>query len=183
MWWSHMGWFMARGNQATRTELIADFTEFPELVWLDKHEIVPILIFVLTCLAAGATWGWLTGEEVATSAVAWWAWGANLSSVLVCHSVFSLNSISHSLGSRRYATDDLSTNNPVVALATFGEGWHNNHHRWPGRAFLGERLWEIDISWYGIKLMRTLGIVHDVRRQAPEDTRLLSLAQMHIMYK
>ena len=171
MWWAHMGWFMARGNQPTRSELISDFTKYPELVWLNEHEIVPILVFIAGCFAAGAGWAWFAGEPLATSAFAWWVWGANVSSVLVCHSMFSLNSISHSLGSRRYDTDDRSTNNPLVALATFGEGWHNNHHRWPARANLGERLWELDIAWYGLRLMHALGLVHDLRRPSPESSR------------
>ncbi|MFT7668946.1 MAG: stearoyl-CoA desaturase (delta-9 desaturase) [Planctomycetota bacterium] len=171
LWWSHAGWFMARGNQETRGDLIPDLLKYPELVWLNKHEIVPIVIFVLGCLATGAAWGHYHGAEALESAFAFWVWGANVSSVLVCQSMFSLNSASHALGTRRYDVDDESTNNFPIALATFGEGWHNNHHRWPNRAFLGEKLWEIDISWYGIKAMRAFGLVYDVRDEAPKNSK------------
>lgn len=162
-WWSHMGWFMARGNQATRTELIKDFASVPELVWLDRFEWAPIALFILLCLAAGAAHAALTGGDPTRDAFAAWVWGANISSVLCCHGVFSINSVSHLIGSRRYDTGDDSTNNLLVALASFGEGWHNNHHRWPARARLGERWWEVDISWYGLSVLRLLRLIRDVR--------------------
>lgn len=164
-WWSHMGWFMARGNQATRSDLIPDWIKFPELVWLDKHESVPVVVFVLFCLGCGALYATISELPVGLTALAFWVWGANISSVALCQSMFSLNSVSHGLGSRRYDLDDLSTNNVAVALATFGEGWHNNHHRWPNRAFLGEGWRELDIAWLGIKLMAALGLAHDLRGQ------------------
>ena len=100
-------------------------------------------------------------------AFAAWVWGANVSTLVLCHFVFSINSISHLFGSRRYDLADDSRNNFVVALMSFGEGWHNNHHCYPGRAKLGEPWWEIDISWYGIRVLEALGIVWDVRRGAP----------------
>jgi stearoyl-CoA desaturase (Delta-9 desaturase) len=162
--WSHMGWFTARGNQPTQDRLITDFSRYPELVWLNAHEWVPIAVLVGSCLGGGALFGWATGGDPARAAFAAWVWGANVSSVLLCHAVFSINSVSHLAGSRRYPeTQDDSTNNFFVGLIAFGEGWHNNHHRWPARARLGERLWEIDISWYGIKILRALRIVWDVR--------------------
>ena len=166
-WWSHMGWFMARGNQRTRAEAIWDFVKFPELVWLDRHEWAPLVLFAAFCLGCGALWGLGTGEDVGRAAFAWWVWGANVSTVFLCHAIFSINSVSHLVGTRRYETADQSKNNLAVGLATFGEGWHNNHHRFPGRANLGERLWEIDISWYGIRVLEWLGLVEGVRR-APE---------------
>lgn len=172
LWWSHMGWFMARGNQATRRELIPDLTRFPELVWLDRNELAPILVFVAVCFGVGAGGAALAGTPVLAGGFAAWVWGANVSSVLLCHSIFSLNSVSHAIGSRRYDVGDRSTNQPLVALATFGEGWHNNHHRWPGRAYLGEGWREVDISWYGLRLLAALGLVSDLRGQEGEARRL-----------
>jgi stearoyl-CoA desaturase (delta-9 desaturase) len=169
LWWSHMGWFMARGNQRTRTEAIPDFCGVPELVWLDRHEWVPLVLFAGLCLAAGAAWGAWHGEELGRAAFAWWVWGANVSTVCLCHAIFSINSVAHMVGTRRYDTADTSRNNPLVGLITFGEGWHNNHHRFPSRAHLGERLWEIDISWYGIRLLRALGVVDGARRRSARD--------------
>lgn len=171
-WWSHMGWFMARGNQPTQTDLIPDLVKFPELVWLDRHEIVPILLFIAFCFGSGALWGTAMSTDPLATGFAFWVWGANISSVLLCHSMFSLNSVSHSVGTRRYDVDDLSTNHTLVALATFGEGWHNNHHRWPGRAFLGEGKREVDIAWYGIKWMAAVGLVSDVRGQESPSSRM-----------
>jgi stearoyl-CoA desaturase (Delta-9 desaturase) len=162
--WSHFLWFMARGNQETPEQLITDFSKFPELVWLNRHEWVPIAALVLSCLGAGALWGYAVGDDPIRWAFAAWVWGANVSSVLLCHCTFSINSISHTLGSVRYEeTGDSSRNNFLVAIASFGEGWHNNHHRWPARARLGERFWEIDLSWYGLRVLRFFGIVGDVR--------------------
>ena len=148
--WAHLTWFMARGNQPTRRELIKDFARYPELRFLDRHEWVPVLALIALCLAVGGFPGWV--------------WGANVSTVLLCHSVFSINSISHRWGRRRYDVLDDSTNNFAVGLWAFGEGWHNNHHRWPARARLGERWWEVDLSWYGLWVLEKLGLVWDVRR-------------------
>lgn len=148
--WAHLTWFMAQSMQETNTETIAEFMKYPELVWLDRHEWFPILVFVVFCFAVGGFPGWV--------------WGANVSTLCLCHSVFSINSFSHRYGARRYDLPDTSTNNLGVAIASFGEGWHNNHHKWPHRARLGETLGEIDISWYGILFLERLGIVWDVKR-------------------
>lgn len=149
--WAHLTWFMAQSMQATDEERIKEFKKYPELVWLDRHDWFPILFFVVFCYAVGGFPGWV--------------WGANVSTLVLCHCVFSINSFSHRFGKRRYDLPDTSTNNFAVAIASFGEGWHNNHHQWPHRARLGETLGEIDISWYGIWVLEKLGIVWDVRRE------------------
>jgi stearoyl-CoA desaturase (delta-9 desaturase) len=79
------------------------------------------------------------------------------------HSTFVINSLAHCWGTRRFETSDDSRNNPLLALVTFGEGWHNNHHRYPGAARQGFYWWELDLSWYGLKLLAALGIVRDLR--------------------
>ena len=148
--WSHMGWFLAAENQETRWDHVKDFKRYPELVWLDRYEWVPILVMVALCWAIGGFAGWV--------------WGANVSTLVLCHATFSLNSVTHRFGGRRYDTDDDSTNLLPVALLTFGEGWHNNHHRFPSRARLGEGALEVDISWWGLLLLERLGGVRDLRR-------------------
>jgi stearoyl-CoA desaturase (delta-9 desaturase) len=149
-WWSHWLWFMAKGNQPTRRELVKDWARFPELLFLDRHEWLPIVTLV------GITW-WIGG-------LAGWVWAANVSSVVLCHVTFALNSVTHRLGRRRHDLADDSTNLWPVALLTFGEGWHNNHHHQPHRARLGHRAAEIDISWYGILVLEKLRLVHGVQR-------------------
>jgi len=148
--WSHCLWFATVDNQPVRMELMRDFSSYPELVWLDRHEWFPLAVFVVFCYAVGGFAGWV--------------WGANVSSVVLCHATFALNSITHRFGRRRYSISDHSTNVLPIALLTFGEGWHNNHHRWPGKARLGEGAREPDISYWGIWLMEKLGLVWGVRR-------------------
>jgi stearoyl-CoA desaturase (delta-9 desaturase) len=149
--WSHMGWFVARGNQATREELVKDWAKYPELVWLNRHEWLPVLALIGVSFWAGGFAGFV--------------WGAHISTIFLWHATFSLNSITHRFGSRKYDLDDTSTNLGWVALATFGEGWHNNHHRYPARARLGEGR-QIDISWWGIAALEKLGLVWNVKRGA-----------------
>jgi stearoyl-CoA desaturase (delta-9 desaturase) len=148
--WSHCLWFIDAANQATPLAELRDFARFPELRWLERNEFVPIAVFALACYALGGFAGWV--------------WTANVSTVLLCHATFALNSVSHRFGPRRYATRDRSTNLFSIALLTFGEGWHNNHHRWPGRARLGEGWRELDLSWLGIRVAERLGLVWGVRR-------------------
>ena len=92
------------------------------------------------------------------------AWGFFLSTILVYHVTFMVNSVCHLLGKRRFATDDDSRNNWVVALLTFGEGWHNNHHHYPSAARQGFRWYEIDISYATLKFLSWFGIVWDLRQ-------------------
>ena len=107
-----------------------------------------MLVLVGLCLALGGFSGWV--------------WGANVSTLFLCHSTFALNSVTHSIGSRKYDVDDLSTNFMPVALLAFGEGWHNNHHRFPERARLGEGL-QLDIAWLGIRVLESVGLVWSVK--------------------
>ncbi len=148
--WAHMLWFVGKDNQPTRSELMEDFSKYPELRFLDRFEWIPVLALV------GITW-WIGG-------FAGWVWGANVSTLLLCHATFSLNSVTHIWGPAKHKVDDDSTNLFPVALASFGEGWHNNHHRFPGRARIGEAFWQIDISWYGIWLLERVRVVSDVKR-------------------
>jgi stearoyl-CoA desaturase (delta-9 desaturase) len=147
--WSHLLWFMAGRNQRTRVDLIGDFARYPELAGLDRSEWVPVLTLAAGCYAAGGFAGWV--------------WGANVSTLVLCHVTFSLNSVTHTVGPRDHDTDDDSTNFWPVAIATFGEGWHNNHHRYPQRAKLGRGL-QLDIAWFGILLLERAGLIWDVRR-------------------
>jgi stearoyl-CoA desaturase (Delta-9 desaturase) len=87
------------------------------------------------------------------------------------HVSFSVNSVCHAFGTRQFATNDCSRNNWLVALLTFGEGWHNNHHAFPRSAFHGLRWWQVDVSGYIILLLERLGLVYDVHRVPPKSPR------------
>jgi stearoyl-CoA desaturase (delta-9 desaturase) len=147
--WSHVGWFMARGNFAPRTELIGGFMRYPELRFLDRWDaLVPALLAVGLYLVGGAQWV---------------VWGFCVSTVALYHATFSINSVAHRFGSRRYRTRDDSRNNGLLALLTFGEGWHNNHHHYPASARQGFYWWEIDLTYYGLRLLALLGLVHGLK--------------------
>jgi stearoyl-CoA desaturase (delta-9 desaturase) len=146
--WSHAGWFLAPANFRARAERVLDLTRFPELRLLDRWDIVPPIVLAAALLAID---------------VQLFVWGFCVSTVLLYHATFTINSLAHRYGSRRYATEDDSRNNFWLALITFGEGWHNNHHHYPRAARNGFYWWEIDLTWYGLKLLAALGLVWDLR--------------------
>jgi stearoyl-CoA desaturase (delta-9 desaturase) len=148
-WWSHVGWILCAKNNRTKTERIGDFAKYPELRWLNKYHLVPpVALATLLFLVGG--WGLLV-------------WGFFVSTVLLWHGTFTINSLSHVFGSRRYQTSDDSKNNFLLALLTLGEGWHNNHHFYMSTANQGWFWWEIDGSYYALKLLSWIGLVRDLR--------------------
>jgi len=157
-WWSHLGWILSTEHEETPWESIQDWSRFPELRWLDRNHWVPGISLAVLCFLLGAAVGGWAG--------AWSAlvWGFVISTVLVYHATFSINSLSHLIGSRRYATDDESRNNLFLALITLGEGWHNNHHHYQSSANQGFFWWEIDISFAVIRLLGWTGLVWDIRK-------------------
>ena len=148
--WSHIGWILSDKYNETRMDYIGDFAKFPELRWLNKYHTVPPAV-----LGAAV---WLIGG--------WhlFIWAFCLGTVLLWHDTFTINSLSHLFGSRRYETSDTSRNNWLLALLTLGEGWHNNHHHFMASARQGFYWWEIDITYYTLKMMSWLGIVWDLRK-------------------
>ena len=128
---------------------IRDFAKYPELRWLNKYYLLPPL-------ALGVGLYFLGGMPALI-------WGFFVSTVLLWHGTFLVNSVNHLWGSRRYATTDTSRNNGLLALLTMGEGWHNNHHHYMASANQGFFWWEIDLSFYLIRVFQTLGLVWDVR--------------------
>jgi stearoyl-CoA desaturase (delta-9 desaturase) len=160
--WSHCGWFLARENFATRLALVPDLARFPELRWLDRYDAaVPVALAAL--LYGIGAWLERAAPGLGTSGTQLLVWGFCVSTVALWHATFTINSLAHRFGSRRYATRDASRNNAWLAILTLGEGWHNNHHRYPAAARQGFFWWEIDLSWYGLRLLSALGIVHDLR--------------------
>ena len=172
LWRSHVGWFMSRAHFAPRGALVASLARYPELRFLDRWDaLVPLMLCAL--LYAAGAWGQAGAPALHTSGAQLVAWGFCVSTVALYHATFSINSLAHRWGVRRYATDDASRNNLWLALITFGEGWHNNHHHYPAAARQGFYWWEIDLTYYGLKLLQAVGIVWDLRSvpRAARDAR------------
>ncbi|MBI3200571.1 MAG: acyl-CoA desaturase [Myxococcales bacterium] len=148
-WWSHMGWILCEKYDATPTAQIKDFAKYPELRWLDRWHLVPSVALGAACLFLG-------GPSALFG-------GFFLSTALLYHGTFVINSVTHVFGRRRYATADTSKNSLLLALVTLGEGWHNNHHYYQSTANQGFFWWEVDLSFYVLKLMGWLGLVWDLR--------------------
>jgi stearoyl-CoA desaturase (delta-9 desaturase) len=156
-WWSHVGWVTAKENFATRRERVRDLLKYPELCFLDGYDtLVPLALFaglfglgaVLERYAPGlGTNGWQL-----------LVWGI-ISTVVLFHATFTINSLCHIWGTRRFQTDDHSRNNWLLALITLGEGWHNNHHHYQGSVRQGFVWWEYDFSYYGLRALELLGLV------------------------
>lgn len=153
-WWSHVGWILSSRYDTYDPKDIKDLAKFPELRWLDRNHFLPAL--ALAVLVAG--WGLWSGAGAA-SALAWWA----LSTVCLYHATFCINSLAHVWGTRRFDTPDRSRNNLLLALLTFGEGWHNNHHAFPGACRQGLRWWELDLTYGALRVLALFGIVQDLR--------------------
>jgi stearoyl-CoA desaturase (delta-9 desaturase) len=157
-WWSHLGWILSNDHEDTSWDDVRDWSRFPELRWLDRCHWLPGIVLAVGCFVAGyCVGGW-------PEAWCCLVWGFVVSTVALYHATFSINSLSHLMGTRRYATDDQSRNNLFLALMTMGEGWHNNHHHYQSSANQGFFWWEIDLSYYLLRLMRAAGLVWDLRR-------------------
>jgi stearoyl-CoA desaturase (delta-9 desaturase) len=160
--WSHIGWFLSKKHYNYSLEHISDLTRFPELVFLDRYDsLVPISLGILLFLF-GFTLEHLA-PSLGTSGFQMLVWGFCISTVAVFHTTVSINSFAHRFGSRRFNTKDQSRNNFFLALLTLGEGWHNNHHHYPATARQGFLWWEIDLTYYTLKLLEKIGIIWDVR--------------------
>jgi len=148
-WWSHVGWIMSRRYEATKLHRVRDLARYPELRWLDRWHVVPAIAYAAAFWAVGGVPALL--------------WGYFVSTVLLWHGTFLVNSLAHVIGRRRYETTDASRNSLAIALATMGEGWHNNHHHYQSTANQGWFWWEVDVTYYALRALAALGIVSDLR--------------------
>src|SRR5579871_6501866 len=152
-WWSHVGWILFGETNHNNTRLMSKYT--PDLakhrfyIWLNNYHWIPLLVLGLVLLAIGG--------------LPLMLWGTCLRVVLGLHATWLVNSATHMWGSRRFTTTDDSRNNWWVALLTFGEGWHNNHHAHPTSARHGLAWYELDISWITLKAMKFVGIAKNIR--------------------
>lgn len=160
--WAHLGWFLTRASFRTRTELVPDLVRYPELRFLDRFDaLVPLLLAALL-FGLGESLASLE-PQLGTDGLQLLVWGFAISTVFLYHATFTVNSLAHTIGTRRYATGDDSRNNLWLALLTFGEGWHNNHHHYPGSARQGFEPWQIDITYYGLRALAALGLISNLK--------------------
>lgn len=161
-WWSHMGWFLTVEGFRTDWARIPDLAKFPELRWLDRFDTLVPIALAAALFGVGALLQHVA-PGLGTSGGQMLVWGFFISTVVLFHATVTINSLAHRFGRRRFATGDDSRNNLWLALLTFGEGWHNNHHFFPGTARQGFYWWEVDITWYGLRLMAALGLVRELK--------------------
>ena len=154
-WYSHVGWIFDERWDETDVERIRDFAKRPELLWLDRWHLVPPLTLAGLCFGIGGVSGLV--------------WGFCLSTVVLWHATYAINSLGHLWGTRPYDTDDTSRNNVLLALLTMGEGWHNNHHHHMASSRLGLRWYQIDVGYYLLRTLAAVGLVWDLRPSPVSD--------------
>jgi stearoyl-CoA desaturase (delta-9 desaturase) len=161
-WQSHTGWFLSRESLATETTLVRNLVKNRDLRLLDRFYSVPPIILAVAMFALGAALE-RYAPGLGTSGFQMLVWGFFVSTVVLYHGTFTVNSFAHIFGRRRFETSDNSRNNFLVALITLGEGWHNNHHYYPASERQGFYWWEIDVSHYTLRVLSWLGVVWDLR--------------------
>ncbi|MGZ3452325.1 MAG: acyl-CoA desaturase [Polyangiales bacterium] len=146
--WSHVGWILSRGYEDSDESRIKDLTKFPELRLLDRYWWAPPWMLGIGLFLVGG----------------WWAlvWGLFVSTTILWHGTFTINSLTHMFGHRRYKTTDNSKNSAILAFITMGEGWHNNHHYYQRSVRQGFFWWEFDFTYYILKALSLFGIVWDL---------------------
>jgi len=164
LWWGHLGWLMCSETFKNNRSNARDLYAMRELRWL-HHAYpylavgqIPVFYFI----------GWLL-EPWGTSGLQMVTWAVFISVVIEWHMTFMVNSICHRWGTRRFATADNSRNNFLVALISYGEGWHNNHHRFPYSERQGLRWWEFDLTHYVLTGLSWIGVVWNLKTPPLEE--------------
>lgn len=160
--WSHVGWFLTPRGFRTEIDRVPDLAKFPELRWLDRFDTAVPVVLAVALYGLGALLH-RVAPGLGTTGGQMLVWGFFISTTVLFHATVTINSLAHRFGNRRFETRDDSRNNVWLALITFGEGWHNNHHFFPGTVRQGFRWWEIDMTYYGLVMMSWLGLVHDLK--------------------
>ncbi|HEY0705841.1 MAG TPA: acyl-CoA desaturase [Polyangia bacterium] len=150
-WWSHMGWILSYENEGTDLSGVPDLVKYPELRLLERFWLAPPILVAVATYALGGYFALV--------------WGFFVAQVVLWHGTFTINSLSHVIGWRRFETTDDSRNHLGLALLTLGEGWHNNHHHRPGVARQGIGAREIDISYAILRVLAVFGVVWDLREK------------------
>ncbi len=169
-WWSHVGWVLSRLSKPTHFDRVKELARFPELRFINRFHWIAPLVAALAIFGLGE---WLERVRPAwgTSGGQMLVWGFFVSTLVLYHTTYVINSLTHVFGVRRFETNDGSRNHWLFALITLGEGWHNNHHFAPSSVRMGFRWYEIDLTYYGLWLMSKLGLIWDLRPVPPEASR------------
>jgi len=175
--WSHIGWITSSANIPTDYSAVPDLAKYPELVLVNRFDWVPPFLLALALLFTGNILQ-VVAPQLQTSGLQLLIWGFFVSTVVLFHGTCCINSVGHIFGSQRFDTGDASRNNLALALITLGEGWHNNHHRFQGATRQGIFWWEIDVTYYVLRAMESVGLVsslHKHPREAKEAPRKIPL--------
>jgi stearoyl-CoA desaturase (delta-9 desaturase) len=148
LFWSHLGWILVSRYKETDWARVPDLARYPELRWLNKYPLIPALVLAVILVLVGGMWALV--------------WGFFVSTTLLWHGTWVVNSLAHKIGRQRYPTGDHSRNSFLVALITLGEGWHNNHHHYQRSERQGFFWWELDITHYLLKVLSWTGLVWDL---------------------
>ncbi len=161
--WSHMGWFLSKKHFHADYSLIPDLKRYAELRWLDRFDVFVPVTLAASLFALGTLLEHIA-PQLGTNGWQLLVWGFFISTVLLIHATLSINSLAHRFGKQRYNTGDQSRNSFLLALLTLGEGWHNNHHHHSASVRQGFYWWEVDISYYLLKLMHWSGLIWDLKQ-------------------
>jgi stearoyl-CoA desaturase (delta-9 desaturase) len=164
-WHSHIGWILVPDYEETHFEQVKDLSKFPELRWLDRNYFIPpavlgLIVFIIGGAVNSGSWAFSSIWSHGWSTL--WI-GFFLSTVILYHGTFAINSLMHWIGTPRYKTGDESRNSFWLAMISLGEGWHNNHHYYQSSTRQGFFWWEIDLTYYALKFLSLIGLVWDIR--------------------
>lgn len=161
--WAHFGWLTCAKNFPTDYSRVRDLAKFPELVFINRRcLIVPVLFGIFLWVSGSLIERYAPG--LGTSGTQLFVWGFFISTVFLLHGTLFVNSLAHTFGRQRFKTNDDSRNSFLLAIITLGEGWHNNHHRYASSARQGFYWWEIDVSYYILRILSWTGLIWDLRR-------------------
>ena len=172
--WSHITYVYYQEPASDKSlDTVKDLQREPALVFLEKWSVAPVVLCLAGLYLAGELYSTLIldrGSFGAGLGLSWLAWGGFVRMTVMFHAAGSVNSVTHTYGYRNFDTPDNSRNLWWVALMTFGEGWHNNHHAQQRSAAHGMRWWEFDVSYRVIKTMQWLGLAWDVVEPKPSSS-------------
>ena len=160
--WSHIGWITSTKNFPTDYSRVKDLAKYPELVFLNRFDALVPFVFAISLFLLGVVLEKFA-PSLGTNGWQMLVWGFFVSTTALFHGTSCINSMAHVWGNRRYATGDDSRNSFLLALITLGEGWHNNHHQHMGCTRQGFYWWEVDITYYLLKMMSWTGLIWDLR--------------------
>lgn len=155
-WWSHVGWITAKRNFPTDYRQIPDLAKYPELVFLNRFDVLVPALYAAACYGLGT---WLASRGVETSGWQMLIWAFFISTTVLFHGTACINSMAHVWGRRRFETEDDSRNSWLLTLITLGEGWHNNHHRYQATTRQGFYWWEFDPTYYFLRALSWTGLI------------------------